>query len=229
MEDILTIGTDEEKMIGEEVTDFELKAEFMVIKTNDDYTKACEMTKELKRIQKKVEEYWEPMRKSTYDAYSRVNAHKKEMLEPCKNAEKILKGKITNYTMEQERIRLAREAELRALAEAEKEKKIQEAIEADNNGDAFGAEFALVEAEVIDNAISNGLVKEDVQKVKGISKTKAWKITGIDLDKVPSEIMGMVIRPVDEKAVMDLIKMSKGKIVIPGIKYEETFNISVRA
>ena len=34
---------------------------------------------------------------------------------------------------------------------------------------------------------------------------------------------------VDEKAIMGLIKATKGKVKIPGIVYEEIVNISVRA
>ena len=38
----------------------------------------------------------------------------------------------------------------------------------------------------------------------------------------------VVIRPVDEKAVARLIKMSKGQIKIPGIEYKETVSVSIR-
>ena len=52
-------------------------------------------------------------------------------------------------------------------------------------------------------------------------------LVGIDSAKVPIYFSGAEIRPVDEKAIMKLIKESKGTIQIPGVKYEETASISV--
>ena len=61
-----------------------------------------------------------------------------------------------------------------------------------------------------------------------MSRTKTWKITGIDSSKVPVSFGGVEIRPVDEKLVLQLIKMSKGKIKIPGVEYEEDVIIGIR-
>lgn len=87
----------------------------------------------------------------------------------------------------------------------------------------------MAEAEVLDDVAKSGKVGAAVPKAAGISTSKAWKITSIDIAQVPVEIAGAIIRPVDEKAVMALIKATKGSIKIPGIIYEETTNISVRA
>ena len=61
-----------------------------------------------------------------------------------------------------------------------------------------------------------------------MSKSKTWKIVGVDASRVPIEINGMVIRPVDEKAILRIIKASKGTIRIPGVIYEEATQISAR-
>lgn len=73
-----------------------------------------------------------------------------------------------------------------------------------------------------------GSVSAPDVKVKGVSKSKTWKIVGVDASHVPVEINGMVIRPVDEKAILRIIKASKGTIRIPGVIYEETTQISAR-
>ena len=65
-------------------------------------------------------------------------------------------------------------------------------------------------------------------KVKGVSSSKDWEITGIDAAKVPVEVAGTIIRPVDEKAIMRLIRASKGTIKIPGITYKVTMKMSAR-
>ena len=73
-----------------------------------------------------------------------------------------------------------------------------------------------------------GGVQPKAPKVKGVTQTKTWKITGIDHEKVPVNFAGMELRPVDEKLVLQLIKTSKGKIVIPGVTYEEDVIIGIR-
>jgi hypothetical protein len=43
-----------------------------------------------------------------------------------------------------------------------------------------------------------------------------------DAGKVPCEINGIIIRPVDEAAIKRLAQMSKGAVVIPGVKIMST-------
>ncbi|MCQ4951053.1 hypothetical protein, partial [Bittarella massiliensis (ex Durand et al. 2017)] len=68
----------------------------------------------------------------------------------------------------------------------------------------------------------------DIPRAKGVSSGKDWEIEAIDHEKVPVNFSGVEIRPVDEKAIMRLIRASKGKIQIPGIKYKETIKMSIR-
>jgi hypothetical protein len=58
--------------------------------------------------------------------------------------------------------------------------------------------------------------------------SKDWAITKIDHKQVPVEIAGAVIRPVDEAAIMRLIRATKGGIVIPGVEYAEKARMSFR-
>lgn len=225
----LVLGTVEEKKLEKEVSVVEKQASEVEIKTEADYQYAGELTKQVKAAQKKVEEYWEPMRASTYAAYKSVTDHKKDMIDPLKNAEGILKKKISGYLMEVEKKRREEEEALRRQAEAEMQKKLAEAEAAEKNGDADAVEYAMAEAEVMEQVAASATVQVQETKVQGVSKKLDWKITKIDEAKVPIDVAGIVVRPVDEKAIMNLIKSTKGKIKIPGVTYEETYNISVRA
>lgn len=218
-----------EEALNREVSVYEAEALRMVVASDEDFARAGEASKEVKRMQKKVTEYWEPLRVSAKKTYDDVLARKKEMISPLESAEKILKGKMVAYTNEQNRKRREREETMRKLAQAEVERKLEEASRAEAAGDAVGAEYAMAEAEVMDDVAKSGKVGAVMPKAAGISTSKAWKITSIDIAQVPVEIAGAIIRPVDEKAVMALIKATKGSIKIPGIVYEETTNISVRA
>lgn len=220
---------EEENKLGRQVSLIEQQASSVVVASEEGFVLAGELTKQVKAMQKQVTEYWEPMRKSTYEAYTAVNQHKKEMFDPLASAEKILKRKMSDYTMEQERIRREQEEAMRKAAEAEMARKLEEAEEAESRGDAVGAEFAMAEAEVMEGVAVSGGLRPQAPKAKGVSQTKTWKITKIDSEKVPISLNGMELRPVDEKLVLQLIKASKGRISIPGVEYKEDVIISVRS
>ena len=217
-----------EAELDQETSAIELRVQRMAVSNDTDYVCAAEMLKEIKATQKKVTEYWEPLRVSAKEAYDRVLSRKKDMIDPLKSAEEILKSKMTAYSDEQERKRKAQEEALHKLAEAELEKKLSEAAAAEASGDTEAATSAMAEAEVMDDVSVGGSISAPDVKVKGVSKSKTWKIVGVDASRVPVEINGMVIRPVDEKAILRIIKASKGTIRIPGVIYEETTAISAR-
>jgi len=225
----LVLDTAEEQDLGKEVSIVEKQADAVTVSNDVDFAKAGEITKQVKQMQKQVKDYWEPLRLSAKNAYDSVLSHKKEMLDPLESAEKILKNKMGTYTMEKERQRREQEEAMRKLAQAEMDRKLEEAAKAESGGDTAAAEFAMAEAEVMEGVSLGGSIQAQTPKAQGVTQSKSWKISHIDSSKVPTTINGVEIRPVDESAVMRLIKASKGTIQIPGIKYEETVTISVRS
>lgn len=161
--------------------------------------------------------------------YDEVLNHRKEMIEPLEKAEKIVKTKVNEYSAEQERKRREQEEAMRRLAQAEIDRHLNEAAEAEANGDAVGAEYAMAEAEMMEGVSIAGGVQHQTPKVKGISQSKTWEICESECDwsKVPVSLVGIELRPVDKAAVLRLIKMSKGQVEIPGIKFRETYTTSV--
>ena len=216
-----------EAMLDREVSAIELKAQSIVIETSEDYAVAGNLARDVKAAQKKVDEYWEPMRKSTYEAYKSVTDHKKEMTDPLKNAETILKRKMSAYKVEEERKRREEEERLRRIAQEEAQKKLQEAIDAEEAGDADAAEYAMAEAEAYDSQMT--FAQAAKVKVDGVSQRKSWEIKSIDLSKLPCEMGGIVLRPADEQAIMGLIRASKGHVEIPGVVYEEKYTMVIKA
>lgn len=219
---------EEESRLGRQVSMIEQQAVSVVVDSDDGFAYAGELTKQVKQMQGQVTDYWEPMRKSTYDAYKSVTDHRKEMLDPLTSAEKILKKKMGAYTMQKERERREREEALRRQAEEEMNRKLAEAAAAESEGDAIGAEMAMAEAEVMENVATTATIKSEAPTMKGVSTTKTWQITKVDSALVPTHVQGVEIRPVDEKAVLRLIKATKGAIQIPGIAYEEDVTVSIR-
>lgn len=218
----------EEKKLGSEVSRIEQDASALTVRTDADFQKAAAAVKMVKTALKKVEDYWEPMRKNTYAAYKSVTDHKKSMTDPLKKAETILKRKMSDYQVAQEQKRIEQEMALRALATAEMEKKLAEASEAEKAGDEFAADYAMAEAEILEATAQSVHISKNTAKADGISQVRSWTITDIDLTKLPDNFAGILIRPADEKAIMRLIKESGGNVHIPGVSYQETVNFRVK-
>ncbi len=218
----------DEQQLNREVTDIEFQAEAMVIQNDEDYAAAGEFGKLLKQKAAQVTSFFKPMKDSAYQAHKAVCDREKAMLTPLKNAESVVKKAMSNYFMEQERRRKEAEEAARRAAEAERERKLQEAAELESAGDKDGAESAMSEALVMDDAASYTVAAPTKPKVSGVSTAKDWEITGIDPKMVPMALAGVELRPVDTAAVMRLIRASKGTIEIPGVTYKQVAKMSFR-
>lgn len=218
----------QEQELGSEATAIVQVANSTVIASQKDYENAAGILKNVKRLQKQVKEYWEPLRVSAKKAYDGVLEKKKQMTEPLDKAERTLKGLMSSYTVEQEKKRAAREEAMRAAARKEAERIMEQAAAAEEAGDAAVAEAAMEEAMVMDEAAAAGRIMASAPKASWVSTSKAWKIVSIDPEKVPVKVGAVEIRPVDQAAVMRLIREAKGNIEIPGVKFEESVQISVR-
>lgn len=218
----------DEQQLTQEVADIEFRAESFVIQTPEDYEAAGEFGKLLKRKAAEVTGFFKPMKDSAYQAHKAVCDREKAMLTPLKNAEKIVKKTMGDYLMEQERIRREAEGAARRAAEEERERKLKEAMALEAAGDKEGAEAAVEEAVVMDEATGYSVPASVKPKVSGVSTSKDWEITSIDTAKVPVNFSGMELRPVDQAAVIRLIRASKGSIAIPGIAYREVAKMSFR-
>jgi hypothetical protein len=168
------------------------------------------------------------MKDAAHKAHAEICNKEKAMLQPLVNAEKILKQTMGDYVAEQERKRREAEEAARKAAKEEAERKIQEAIALEESGDQTAAEAAVEEAEIMDNVAASVSVASAKPKATGVSTKKDWEIVSIDSEKVPTTVMGIDIRPVNTAAVMRLIRMSKGQVSIPGIRFEEKVQMSFR-
>ena len=222
-------GASEEQALTTEVTGLQVFAEGFIVETDDDYQKACEFGRELKRKESEVTEFFKPMKDAAHQAHKAVCDREKAMLQPLKNAERVLKESVGLFLTERERKRKAAEEAARRAAEEERERKLREAIEAEAAGDNEAAADAMTEAMIMDQASATITVETgNPAKAAGTAVRKDWRIKSVDPKAVPVEICGIELRPVDNAAVMRLIRMSKGNVSIPGIEFEEVNTMSFR-
>lgn len=217
-----------EKKLGDEVTDIELQASALVIANDDAFRQAGEFGRALKQKAHEVTQFFKPMKDDAYRAHKTICDREKAMLAPLRNAEQMVKRAMNLYTEAQERRRREEEEALRKAAQAEADRKLAEAAALEKAGDAVGAETAMMEAEIMDDASRFVVPAASTPKAAGVSVGKDWEIVDINSKEVPLAINGVEIRPVDRAAVMRLIRASKGKIQIPGIQYKEVAKTSFR-
>lgn len=217
-----------EEALCQEVTDIEFQAGAITIDNEDDYKEAAQFGRLLKQRTAEVKDFWKPLKEAAHKAHAEICAREKAMLQPLSNAEKILKQTMGAYISEQERIRREAEEAARRAAQAEVERRLQEAIALEAQGKTSAADAAVEEAEIMDEMSNVVSVAAEKSKAEGVTTKKDWEIESIDSSKVPVLVAGVELRPVDTSAVMRLIRSTKGQVHIPGVVYKEVAKVAFR-
>jgi len=124
-----------------------------VIFDTESYKNAGYLWKQIKDMKKVVDEVFDPTVKaaqksfqSAHKSYDEARALKAKVFDPLDKAGKDIKGIISTYDEEQEKIRVRKEVELRKAAlRIEEEARLQAAIEAENAGQNEAAEVIMAE------------------------------------------------------------------------------------
>jgi len=203
------------------------QAQMLTINTAQDYDGAAEFTKQVKALSKRIKDYWEPLKKSARASWQSLVDREKELLKPLEQAENEVKKKMAAYQRKvQEEERAAREL-AEKLKREEAERLLAEAAKAAEQGNEMESEILLAQAEIME--ASQPAVQMQAPKATGVSTRTMYRARIIDESKVPVEVAGVVIRPVDLAAINKLAQASKGKIQIPGIEIYEEQSVAVRA
>ncbi len=203
-------------------------AKAIVVRSDEDYKAAGEYCKTIKTAMDNVTAYFKDMKDAAYKAHKDICAKENEMLKPLKEELDALKKAMGAYQDEKEAARAAEEARLRALAIEAAEKELEEAIAFEDAGKIAEAEAKIAEVEAAE-AMANGITLEgEDAKADGIAHRYDYEIVVTDPAKVPTDVAGVCIRPVDMAAVKKLVKATNGAIAIPGITVRKVSTIAVR-
>jgi hypothetical protein len=202
------------------------KAEALMIANNTDYEAAGAALVEIKTYNKRVTDYWKEPKDNAYKAWKGICAKEKAILDPLNQAEGLIKQKMATYQREQEAKERAIREELERRQREEAERLFREAQEKEAAGDMLGADLAMAQAELVESASPVATIQ--TASASGISSKKVWKARITDETAVPVEVAGIIIRPVDEAALNNLAKATKGKAKIPGVEFYEDIIMSAR-
>ena len=200
------------------------KAGSIQIYNAEDYEFAAGFLKEVKGAQKKVADFWAPLKKKAHESWKGLTAKEAEMLQPLQSAEETVKFKLLSFQREEEKKRLEEQRKLQAEADErarrERERLIKEAEKLKSPGlkEQRMAEAEMVEAPVI-------TVQKETPKVSGISTRKVWKAEVIDKKAFlqaavnDNNLVGFIT--VDLSALNRVAGATKGAVNYPGIRFYE--------
>jgi len=168
----------------------------------------------IRKVRGQIKDVFEPMKKKSYAAYKEILNKWKEVEAPAIKAEQYCDRLLSDYFAEQRRIR--EEAERRRLEEErrrkeEEERRLQEAIEAEERGDKQEAEKIINETAEEEN--KPAVVIPEKPKLDNIHSRIDYDFEITDLKAIPRTYMIP-----NEPLIRRVVKASKGKIEIPGIK-----------
>jgi len=170
----------------------------------------------IRKIRQRIREVFEPMRQTSYAAYQEVLKQWKEIEAPAIQAEKYCDDCLKAYMVEQKRIKDEAErkrAEEERKKKEEEERKLQEALKAEEKGDTEKAEQILNETAEEEK---NAKTEIDVPKKPELSGLRTWDDYDFEITD-EAKIPRMYMIP-NESLIRKVVKTSKGKVEIPGIK-----------
>ena len=184
------------------------------------YARAGEVLVAVKELRRQIDAAFNPIIQKAHETHREALAQKKKAEAPLVEAEGIIKPQIAAYQAEQERIRRAEEARIRAeLAKAEEEARLQAAIEAEAEGRKEEAEEILEEPVQVAPVV----LPKAMPKLEGVSTRKIWKYRIVDESKIPREYMmpdlakiGGVARSLGDKARIPGVEIYPEAIVAAG-------------
>ena len=225
---VIPVSKIEESALVDSITDIRSLANKVIIKDEHDFSEAGLLGQRIKQSAGKVKDFFKPLKDSAHKAHKAVCDREAEMLKPLNDAEKVVKGAMNTYTQQQREEQRRIEAEARRKAQEEANRKLDEAIKQSLEGNEAQAEAEMSEAAMMESLANTIVVPIDNAKATGISQSVDWEVVSIEDAKVPIEVSGFELRPVNMGAIMRLIRSSKGKVIIPGVTYRETVKTSIR-
>lgn len=213
----------EAEEIREEVLPVVREANQIAVASSEQFQSASDFLKAIKNAQKKVKDFFSPLKESTRSAWKAVCDKERSMLDPIEAAEKEIKSKLLSYQQEQERLRLEQERKLQAEAEArarkERERLSARAGKAEASGKEEKAEALREQAESVVAPIVS--VQSEAPKVEGISIRKTWRARVVNAKAISREWL-----IVNEKALQAFARSTKGTVKVDGVEFFEEASMS---
>jgi len=221
----------EEKQLTQDVQPVIVQSTQLQVATKDDYYNASEFLKDIKSAQKKVVEFFEDMKANTYKAWKEICNKEKSFLDPLSGAERLVKGKMLEWKLEEdrkaeeERIKLQKEVEAKAEREREKLLKKSENMKTESKQEEYMERAENVVTPIIE-------VQSKAEKVKGVSVSTTYEFEIVDKKEFvkaatnDDNLLGFI--EINLSGLNKIAKATKGNVNYPGLKVNEKKLMSTR-
>lgn len=219
--------------INQDALTLTAQAKRIVISDSVDHALACETLRGVVAMRKQISDTFGPMKEAAHKAHKAVIEQEKRVDGPLAEAERYLKVGIGSYQAAEEKKRREEETKLQAEAQriadqeakrAAEELALQDAIEAEKNGDKKGAEAILANPlPVIPKFVAPVVLQKTVVKQEGISSRRNWKFRVVNESLIPREYL-----KVDDIKLGQIVRALKETTRIPGIEVYPEENVAVR-
>lgn len=202
------------------------RARGLQVSNQQEYEDAASFLRDIKVQSNKIKDYWKGPKAKAAAAHKDIVAREKAMLQPLADAENIVKRTMSDYLSAVAKARREAEEEARRRQQEEAERLLNQAIDAEENGDGQGAAIGLAMAEMVSDMDTPSAI--DQPKAAGVSTRKAWKARVTDPEKVPAYFNGMELRSINMSALNNIAKMTRGTASIPGVEFYEDATLAIR-
>lgn len=227
-------------------------AQALVIATPEQYEAGAEQLKVIKAKAREIDEARKSLKRPIDEAAARIQAFFKPPLEFLTKAEGIVKGKLTTYQAEQEKLRREEQARAEEAARKERERleRLRIAAEAKARekeaelrrqaAEANAAERAKIEAKMQAEAdkaaakqaeldaraasVTAPVIHREAPKVEGLSTRTVYKFRIKDPAAIPREYLA-----IDEGKIRKVVQALKGDTNIPGVEVYAEESMAARA
>ena len=128
------------------------QAQLLNINTAQDYDGAAEFTKQVKKLSKRIKDYWDPLKKSARASWQTLVGREKELLTPLEQAESEVKKKMAAYQKKVQEEERAARLLAEKLKKEEADRLLAEAEKAADEGREMESEILFAQAEIIETS-----------------------------------------------------------------------------
>lgn len=190
------------------------------ITTPKAYTDSAARLREIKSIQKQIDDAEKSITKPMNDALKAARDLFRAPKEAAAKAETLIKRAISGYVDEQRRIQAEEQRKADEAARKERERLAKLQAAAEERGDTKKAEQFQERAQTVVAPV----VTVAAPKVEGIATREVWKFEITDAAQVPREYL-----VVDESRVRKVVQALKGDCNIPGVRVWKEDQIAASA
>jgi hypothetical protein len=220
------MSDDSVQVIRADVATVAERAASVTVATPEQYQGAGDFLKAIKAAQKRVGDFFGPMKTRAHAAWKAITEQETETLLPLKDAEAVLKQKMVRYATEQERIRAAEQARLQAEAdEAARRERERLEKEAAKLKTPEKREERLAAAAAIVAPVVN--VASTTPDIKGQGLRKTWKARVVDRKAAATAMLAWpdwtAYLTINEAELNRFAARTKGAVQVAGVEmYDET-------